>query len=73
MIFNQIRMQGKTLSTNGVTYSSRMNLGKRSVGEIEVKIKALANKTIFRAFFSLVTNHKAIPAMAMMKVGDSAL
>ena len=66
-------MQGKTLSTNGVTYSSRINFGNRSVGEIEVKIKALANKTIFKTFFSLVMNHKAIPAMAIIKVGDSAL
>jgi hypothetical protein len=73
MIFSHIRIQGKALRTNGVTYSSRINLGNRSVGEIEVKIKALANKTIFKTFFSLVINHIAIPAIAMMKVGDSAL
>ena len=73
MILNQIRIHGKTLSMKGFTYSSRKNLGKRSVGEMDVKIKALTNKTIFKIFFSLALNHNAIPAIAIIKVGDSAL
>ena len=66
-------MQGTALSVYGLTYSSRKNLGKISVGDKDVSMNALINRIILITFFSLQVNHKATPVIAIINVGDSAL
>jgi len=44
-----------------------------SVGDNEVNTMAEINKMLFNRFLSPIINHIETPAIAIMKVGDSAL
>jgi hypothetical protein len=50
-----------------------MLLGIKSVGDKDVSNIALMKSKMFNIFFSETINQKATPAIAIIKVGDSAL
>ena len=73
IIFIHTAMQATPLRQYGLTMLSRKFFGKISVGDSDVKINANANSRQFVQFFCANINHIDTPAIAIMKVGDSAL
>ena len=67
------RMQGKTFIANGLIKFSRTAEGKRTVDDKPVKTNTIANKLMCKTVRGDCKNHKAAPAMAMIKVGDPVL
>lgn len=66
-------MHGTAFKTYGMTSESLRNLGNRSVGESEVKIKARIRRMKFSIFFFCEKYQIPTPEIAITYVGDSAL
>ena len=73
IIFIHTAMQATPLRQYGLTMLSRKFFGKISVGDSDVKINANANNRQLVQFFCANMNHIDTPAIAIIKVGDSAL